>query len=715
MAIEKDIAIHHSRGIENVITYTKNPEKATLYLNRHDTDDHMEIDRLIMQGEEQDIINALAYAENLEKTLLCLDGDDQLLTSGVLCRKEHAARQFQMVRDAYYNEIAGCASRIKGTKTDKKTGETVKKESIEAYHVIQSFPEIEGLDSRLVHQIGIEYARSAFPGHQCVVSTHMNTAHLHNHIIVNAYSKEHIGRKYRMNMERRREIRRINDELSLKYNLPILMDNKQNHNKGISWKEWKSRQDGNSWKEKLQNDILSASSMTDSWEEFKAFMIKSGYKIRETKNTVTYTMPDSDTRKCRDSRLGKEYTKSALQSAWHKKASLEENVSGSSHRIRYGTARQPSNLLNLHIDRYTASGRMRTELEMLILTAIRIIQFFKDKFIDLLKNPDQEEPSNLPYTRKIDHMYKALEMLKKCGIGTKAELKARMNDAGAKLSHAWKEIRGMEPALEYENVICDKIKALHKLESGLNGKNISVNRLFIHAFSEREIAHNIATLHPMTPEIRRQLYQTVNSKKLFLKYKFEDISLSEAKAVIDYADGKSDAMPSCLLTPEEARDIALKRQAEASGYAQPDKDLNSSSRNSELDRQFELLTYHYSNEEKDLLFAYRDILNALASYGITPEKAAEYLTQHETKQQTFLTLQKQMIEFKNEYKNLCRLKGYIDLAENNRFLRGPLYKEEMSVSTTVAESETDVKADPTQEEDITPEASIFFDDGKLSH
>ncbi len=340
---------------------------------------------------------------------------------------------------------------------------------------------------------------------------------------------------------------------------------------------------------------------------------------------------------------------------------------------------------------------------------------YTKKFIDLLKNPDQKEPSNLPYTKKIDHMYKALEMLEKCKVSTKSELKARMNDVGAKLSHAQKEIRGMEPVLEYEKAICDKIKALQKLESGLNGKSISAGRLFIHTFSEKEIAHNIAALHPMTPEIRRQLYQKVNSKKLFLKYKFEDISLSEAKAVIDYADGKSDAMPSCLLTPEEARDIALIRQAEASGYSQPAKDQNFSSRNSELDRQFELLTYRYSNEEKELLYSYRDLLNTLASYGITPEQASEYLAHHEARQQSLLAMKKEMIALKNEYKELCRLKGYIDLAENDRFLRGPLYKEEMSVSTTVAESETDVKTNPTQEEDITPEASIFFDDGTLSH
>lgn len=138
MAIEKDIAIHHTNGIENVITYTRDPGKATLFLNRHDSDDHMEIDRLVMQGTEQDIINALSYAENLEKTIFRLDGDDQLLTSGILCSKDHAALQFQMVRDAYYNETAGCASRIKGTKTDKKPERLSKKKA--SRHTMSSSP-----------------------------------------------------------------------------------------------------------------------------------------------------------------------------------------------------------------------------------------------------------------------------------------------------------------------------------------------------------------------------------------------------------------------------------------------------------------------------------------------------------------------------------------------------------------------------------------------
>ena len=713
MAIEKDIAIHHTHGIENTIAYTANKEKAE-YVQRPIQDgDKMMIDQLVIEGQDQDIINALNYAQNLEKTLFSLDGEPDLLVTGIECSKDSASAEFAIIRRKYYEIASGNLSRITGTKTNKKTGETVKKESIEAYHVIQSFPEVEGLDPRLVHKIGIEYAKAAFPGHQCVVSTHMNTAHLHNHIIVNAYSKEQIGRKYRMNMEKRREIRRINDELSLKYNLPILMDNDLNKSKGIPWKEWKSKQDGQSWKEKLKNDIQAAASMTGSWDEFKALMIKNGYKIRETKNTVTYTMWDSDTKKCRDSRLGKGYTRQSLCDEWLEKSSHEKETSAAAYPfIRYEINHRFSYGHYLHIDRYTASGRRRTELEMLILTAIRIIQYFKDRFLDLLNDVDQKDPANLPYTKKIDNMYKALEMLKKCDVRTKAELKTRMKDTGSRLSHIRKEVRKLEPILEYGSEIAGKIKAAQNLEAKLKERNITPDRLFIHSFSDKEIAHNIAALQPMTPAIRRELYQKINRKKLFLRYKFEDISHTEAKAVIDYADGNSEIIPSCLLTPAEARDIALERQQEPSGRSQTDIDLNSSARNSERDMKFSLLTYSYNEEEKELLFFYRSLLNDLSSYGIMPNHLSDYLSRYETRQQDYIALQKEMIHLKNEYKDLCRLKGYIDLAKNDRFTHGPLFTRETTITKT---TETTIEKAPATETVPDPLPEIPTTDEMLSH
>ena len=522
-----------------------------------------------------------------------------------------------------------------------------------------------------------------------------------------------------MNMERRREIRRINDELSLKYNLPILMDNDLNHSKGVSWKEWKSRQDGNSWKEKLKNDIRTASSMVSSWEEFKALMQKSGYRIRETKNTVTYTMPESDTRKCRDSRLGEEFTRSRLINVWLEKSThAEEKAVNAPRNIQYELAKRPSSIYHLHVDRYTASGRRRTELEMLILTAIKIIQYFRDRFLDLLRNDSTEDVTNLPYARKVDIMNKALEMLKKCNVKTKSELKARMNDVGAELSHNRKEIKDLEPVLDFEGELCGKIREVKKLAEVLKDRGIYTDRQLIHSFSEKEIAHNIAVLQPMTSDIRRELYQKVNKKKLFLRYRFEDISLTAAKAVIDYADGKTNTMPSCLLTPDEAREIALKRQTDAFNSSQSVNDSqaakvqDSSAGNSELDRQFDLLTYRYSAEDKEVLFSYRNLLNELASFGITPEQLSDYLTQHEARQQNYIALQKELIALKNEYRGLCRLKGYIDLAENDRFTHGPLFVHETPITKT---TESTAERKPCTETDPETTPTTPDTDESLSH
>ena len=177
-------------------------------------------------------------------------------------------------------------------------------------------------------------------------------------------------------------------------------------------------------------------------------------------------------------------------------------------------------------------------------------------------------------------------------------------------------------------------------------------------------------------------------------------------------------MPSCLLTPDEAREIALKRQTESFNPSQPANDSqtandqDSSAINSELDRQFDLLTYRYSAEDKEILFSYRNLLNELASYGITPEQLSDHLVQHEARQQNYIALQKEMIALKNEYRDLCRLKGYIDLAENDRFTRGPLFVHETTISKT---SETPMKREPGADISSKPSPGIQITDETISH
>ena len=203
---------------------------------------------------------------------------------------------------------------------------------------------------------------------------------------------------------------------------------------------------------------------------------------------------------------------------------------------------------------------------------------------------------------------------------------------------------------------------------------------------------------PTTPAIRRELYRKVNEKGLFLKYGFNDIPLSAAKAVIDYANGQITVMPSCLMTREEARQIALRRQLEPDNPAQPKESSNSASRNEECDRRIDLLTRYYSEEDKELLYSYRSLLNDLAALGITPDQISALSGQLEASKQETIRLQKQMVELKDEYKELSKIKWYIELAEDDSFLRGSLFRRtEPGPEQKTAQDVSKKPVEPSQE------------------
>ena len=62
------------------------------------------------------------------------------------------------------------------------------------YHIVQSFSPDDPLDFETTHEIGLKFAEY-FQSYQCVVTTHMNIDHIHNHIIMNSVNFE-TGRKF---------------------------------------------------------------------------------------------------------------------------------------------------------------------------------------------------------------------------------------------------------------------------------------------------------------------------------------------------------------------------------------------------------------------------------------------------------------------------------------------------------------------------------------
>ena len=71
-----------------------------------------------------------------------------------------------------------------------------------------------------------------------------------------------------------------------------------------------------------------------------------------------------------------------------------------------------------------------------------------------------------------------------------------------------------------------------------------------------------------------------------------------------------------------------------------------------------------------------------------------------------------MITLKNDYKELCRLKGYIDLAENDHFLRGPLYPAQTPFSAS-KNPQADIGKEP--QTNASPAPSSLDPDESISH
>ena len=463
MAISKDIAIHSFKHLGRCMDYQTGGDKAKLKEEELTADD---------------VDHVFSYAENLEKTVFRLDGDETILASGVGCAPETASIEFEAARERYMQKTGGSGRHgVYGTKTDKATGKQVSKESVEAYHIIQSFEADPNLDPRLVHKIGIEFCEKAFPGHKCLVATHMNTGHLHNHIVMCAYNNDGIS-KFHGGKAARTRYREINDEISLSYGLPILLDPDITHkNVGRTRTEtYMASTPAGSWKEEARKTLDEAISLASSWEDYIRLLNKAGYEVRErSKNyTIThnYACIGGASRTIRGATLGAEYSRESLMQRIarshalpdHPEAAITQNPAPSADIIY-----QRQLHLNLYVSKYAENGRRRTELEMLLIRALRLIRFFKDMFAPEYYSPALPSKPYKSYPKRAKELEHALYICRKYDIQSAKDLKNKLNETGAQLSH-YRKVGDADLVSDYAS----KYRILKRLEKDIeSAKDIS--------------------------------------------------------------------------------------------------------------------------------------------------------------------------------------------------------------------------------------------------
>ena len=178
--------------------------------------------------------------------------------SGQNCLPQLAAREFTATREAYRKDSP-----------------------VWFYHYTQSFHPKEPVTPALAHQIAKEFASQAWPDSEVLIATHVDAAHIHSHFLVNAVCHES-GKMLRQGPNTLRRLRQLSDGLCMKHGLSVLPQEQKQVAQGMSTREYRSAERGQSWKFRLMNTIDDCMCYAKTKAEFMTLMKSEGYDIRWT-------------------------------------------------------------------------------------------------------------------------------------------------------------------------------------------------------------------------------------------------------------------------------------------------------------------------------------------------------------------------------------------------------------------------------------------------
>ena len=227
--------------------------------------------------------DALDYAANRDKT------EQSCFESSYACTLETAFADMRQTKERWH-----------------KSG------GVQGYHLVQSFAAGE-VTPELAHQIAKELAACVLGGrYEYVIGTHLNTGHIHSHIVWNSVSCVD-GKKYRSNYKSYvTEIRAVSDELCRKYKLSVI-DTENSHHVAKPYAEWLAEKNNHpTWRTAIRQDVDEAIQQSLTWRQFLNALERKGYEVRMGRKYPVLRPPGKE-RFVRFKTLGKRYTPEAIQ------------------------------------------------------------------------------------------------------------------------------------------------------------------------------------------------------------------------------------------------------------------------------------------------------------------------------------------------------------------------------------------------------------------
>ena len=227
--------------------------------------------------------DALDYAANRDKT------EQSCFESSYACTLETAFADMRQTKERWH-KLGG----------------------VQGYHLVQSFAAGE-VTPEQAHKIAKELADRVLGGrYEYVIGTHLNTGHIHSHIVWNSVSQID-GKKYHSNGKSYvTQIRAVSDELCRKYKLSVIDTENSNH-VAKPYAEWLAeKNDQPTWRTAIRQDVDDAIRQSLTWRQFLTELERKGYEVRMGRKYPVLRPPGKE-RFVRFKTLGKRYTPEAIQ------------------------------------------------------------------------------------------------------------------------------------------------------------------------------------------------------------------------------------------------------------------------------------------------------------------------------------------------------------------------------------------------------------------
>ena len=428
-------------------------------------------------------------------------------------------------------------------------------DEIKSHHYILSFDpkdtEESGLTGERAQQLGLEYARKNFPGHQALVCTHTDghnqSGNIHVHIVINSLRKHDVERQDFM--ERPCDSRAgykhhlTNDYLSyLKQDVMDLCHREQLHQvdllspaeRKVTDREYHAQRRGQkkldtlnremtaggitprktkfeTQKDFLRNAIEEAAASARSLEEFQKQLLDNYHiSLKISRGRFSYLHPERG-KYITGRNLGTRYEKEYLLSVWEKNSKCHQNLSPEPD-----TSDKPSAFANQND--LPAFVFIKSELRLVID----------------LQNCAKAQ-ANSSYARKVrlsnlQQMAKTVAYIQEHGYDTEDDLKAAFDEAQAQTTEMRKTLRSTEKKLREVN------EQIHYTGQYLANKSVY-----------------------------REFLTCKNKKKFQLEHQTE-ITLYEAARKILKEHSEDGKLPSMKLLKAEKEKLAARKSSQYEAY-----------------------------------------------------------------------------------------------------------------------------------------------------